>query len=265
MEDYTGMFVIHGDLFQFDAALGILTHDQNPFNKYKIEHLDFEKDCYRGLYNATKQKIISCRDFPAGTILDGIYEPFSIPREILTEEFRHSEKSTRASNRESIEQKRGFQYVNQELSGRFNGAKGEMTIDGIGYFVDLKKMEIYQKDNPEYKFSFPKNAIHNPTEMFYNTQTKKPVILSNRLTEYPEHVICLMFPKLKYIDPIGYCQLCEYSPALLVSNFQWNPKDMKIPWKDLNQTHFPELVRRNQIEQEIPEKKKNSKKSSLKH
>jgi len=263
MRDYEGMFVIYGDLYQYDPKLGVITLDQDPLKKYTLNNLDFESDLYSGLYNTTKKEIISTRDYPIGTTLPGIYEAFSIPLNMLTEEFRNSEKLIQAYNKNCISVKHNFQYVGKELSSRMNGIPAEIRIDGISYIVDLKKLEISQKDNPEHKFIFPLKAIYNPTELYYDTQSKKPVILSNRITESPEHVICYVFPNLKSLDPIGYSQLCGYPPYWLVSSFEWNPKNVIVPWKGLDKTPIPELVRRNQMEQEFPSKKNSPIKSSF--
>jgi hypothetical protein len=261
MRDYEGMFVIHGDLFQFDRTLRIFTNEQNPQNKCKLEDLNLEPDGYNGLYSPIKKEMISRQHYPIGTIMDGIYEPFTVPAGMLTEEFRNSEKQILENNRNCIDRKNGVQYVSKELSNRLNGAPAEMTIDGIIYVVDLKQMEIRQKDHPEQKFSFPIKALHNSTELYYNTQTKKPVLISDRIHEYPEHVICFVFPKLNSIDPIGYCQLNGYPPTWLVSIVEWNPIHMNVPWKGLDQTRVPEMVRRNQIEQEKTGPQKHHKKN----
>jgi hypothetical protein len=250
MIDYEGMIVIHGDLFKLDSSREHLILQAAPEKQFKIADLDRSEYQLMGLYNPKEKMMIAYSSFNGTVDEISAYKAFIIPLPIIERANELSPHVLQDYNQQSLDSKKGYQYVTGDLSERLNGKLPEMKIDGILYLIDLGNLEIRRKDNNDIKFCFNSESIYEATEKCYSTESKTPVEISPRINEYPHHVICFTFPPLRNLDTIGYCQQFGQPLTSTLCAIAWNPKNTNIPWKDLDRTNVPELVRRNQIEQE---------------
>lgn len=245
------MMVIHGDLFEFNSGKTKLIEVGNSENIQHIGHIKKGVETVSFWYDTLAKALVPMDSISYADALSQELHKVDFPALLLQRGAELPEGILFVYNEKSRLNESGFQYVTDELCARFKGAPAEMRIDGLIYELDLGKMEVRQKDDPEKKFIFGPEAMYQPSEQFYNTQTKQPVYLSSRITEFPEHVVCFTFLPFKNLDPIGYCLVSGYPPAWLVCKFKWNPIYLNVRWKPLEHTRIPELVRRNQIEQEL--------------
>ncbi|MET7000715.1 hypothetical protein [Chitinophaga defluvii] len=245
------MMVIHGDLFEFNSSRTELMEVGHPENVQAIGSIKKGEETVSFWYDRMAKSLLPMDSISYAEALSNEFYKVDFPALLLQRGAELPQNLLFVYNEKSRMSDSGFQYVTDELRDRFKGVYAEMRIDGLIYDLDLGKMEIRQKDDPEKKFTFGPEAMYQATEKFYNTQTKQPVYLTSRIAEFPEHVVCFSFPPFKNLDPIGYCLASGYPPSWLVCKFQWNPIHLNMRWKALGQTRIPELIRRNQIEQEL--------------
>lgn len=254
--DYTGMIVIHGDLFVFDKERKTLMEHGNEANRQVMADLDFSFYYVSGLYN-TRTKQFSKTDLKKNANnVDSAVKPFNIPKPVAFNGHRLKKNAIWNYNIISLNSRQGFHLVDQELSNRLNGELPPFFFDERKYIVDIEKQEIRQTENPEKKFVFGYEDIFETSEMFYHIPSKSPMIIDPKLTVYPKDVICLKFPRLSELDIVGYAKMSNLHATALVSNFQWRPDPSRIKVLDLSESKVPELVLRNQIEKVRQENKK---------
>ncbi|MFX1707239.1 hypothetical protein PV783_24940 [Chitinophaga sp. CC14] len=249
MPDYKDMIAIRGDLFEFDSAREYLIDHTNPNNYQRIANLAHGREHVIALYHDKKRRFAV--HAVTNSWLGTGYSRIRIPRLIIEKGDQLPDTEIESYNSESLEKKKGYQYITEKLSGRLNGILPERQIAGLQYVIDINNMQIFQSDCPQNRFVFPQRALFESSEHLFDSREMKPIPFDPKINEYPRDVICIVFPRLSQLDIVGYSIKNGLSPSAMICEFPWNPNDVALQVKRLEETNIPELVRRNQIEQEL--------------
>jgi hypothetical protein len=250
MENYKGMIVVHGDLFALDPAREYLIDQQDTQRQQSISTLGGKDNHLDAWYNPRTRMF-----YPFGSITPQYaaakhLEALRIPLHVIRNSGRMPEHKIERYNKESLAGEFGYISISQAIADRLNGTLLTTEIDHIRYTIDPERLEIRQTERPEIKFSFSHRALFNPSEQYYHAGRKEPVALPARSTEFPAGVVLLQFPSMAHLDLVGYTLACKSPVTTLLSYYPMQDEGHKIHMINLAQTHYPELVRRNQIELE---------------
>ncbi|NLU94853.1 hypothetical protein [Chitinophaga sp. Ak27] len=249
--NYVGMFVIHGDLFELDTERKQLFEMGKLHRAVHLDGLKQQQDAVYGRYSSRLKRI-----YGQGITLinEEQLSWFILPMELIQGFKSLNPAIIEAYNRSSLAEQMGFQYVDQALSNRLNGELPLMQLGGKDYVVDICRLRIYRKDNPEQAFHFRSVDMYEPSEKYFDTLQQLPVSLEHRyhqLIQMPDQVVAMSFPRLHDLDLIGFAGLCGLAPTALICNYDWKIDPEKIKIVPLIKTAIPEMIRRNQIEKEV--------------
>jgi hypothetical protein len=251
--DYYGMIVIHGTLYEFDKKNDWLTAQGYKGSHAYPEILDWEWDFMSGYAKRDAPGLSPFEDY---CLLDQ-YEKeelkfIRIPHEIMNHKKRESltEQQIQKFNDESLKNDHGFYLVDAALNKRLKGELPEVQFDGLTYIADLANLQIIQKEKPDVKFELMHSEIYYNANFLYNTRTKTPSRIDPRISEMPKDTVVIRLSNYKDIDTVGFAIYMKLAPTAFVSEKAWYQPNLKAEFIPLHETKIPELMRRNQMEQE---------------
>lgn len=251
--DYYGMIVIHGILYEFDKKNNCLIAEGCKSGSVFPEILDWEWDFMSGYAKRNDPGLSPFEDY---CLLDQ-YEKeelkyIQIPQEIMNHKKRESltEQQIQKFNGESLKNDHGFYFVDAALTKRLKGELPQVQFDGVTYIADLANLQIIQKEKPDVKFELMHSDIYYNADFLYNTRTKTPCRIDPKMSEMPKDTVIIRLSNFKDIDTVGFAIYMKQAPTAFVSEKAWYQAALKAEFIPLHETKIPELMRRNQMEQE---------------
>ncbi|SIN77982.1 hypothetical protein [Chitinophaga niabensis] len=237
--DYTGLVVIHGDLFQFDKSGDFIFEYGNPANKQDIKALDVGIFYINGIYDHVNKKLLP----PDAKNAYGSFKTFVVPK-LYSEEWKNVDEDTRITfNSISIKHQLGYYLVGKALSDRLNGVLPSLEYDGLKYIVDAEKCELIQTDDLSKTISLGPEAFSKPSVVYYDTHSKMQIHADQVFSDYSEHTVQLKFPPLNEFDIVGYGKKYGLSPTVLVCTVPLEPDPTRIEKMQLSREEALKIER----------------------
>jgi hypothetical protein len=259
MENYEGMIVLYGQLFQFDQKREHITEFGNASNSVRIADLPTVGNNSIIHYQPASKKLLSKSDLEfLGKEID-TYPYLTVPNKILSDGPDLSLKEITDFNDYSLQMSQGFYYVDKQLSDRLNSPYAPMVLDGIDYLIDIENRKISQKEKPDCYFQFSKDAISKGEEKLYDTRFKKPVNGIIGPSDLNRNRVGLIFPPLGELDHIGYLKSIGKPFTGLIDTFPWkaDPSKIKVSAEvNLRQINKAELELRSSLPKNLKKEKK---------
>ncbi|SDF14739.1 hypothetical protein SAMN05216464_113116 [Mucilaginibacter pineti] len=156
-------------------------------------------------------------------------------------------------NRRSQENDWNSEVITGSLAALVQGAEPEIDVGGNPYKVFLRQgMLIHRNDRKNIIYFDKCTAIPETGErqLYFDLQLNKQVFPDWRITCLPPHMVLVTLPQDKALNPVAYAQMKDQKLTVyLKERLNTGPLAAKV--EGLQATRLPEMVRRNQIEQEM--------------
>jgi len=203
MENYEGMIIIHDYMYKFNELRNGLISSNGHSKGVLFYQLEKEDQYYTGYFDPI-DKTFHNKNNPVLPYVNHWWQHFAIPIDLVQNGHLMEWDRIAEYNQQSIKGDLGYRFIDKELSDRLNGKLQKLEIDGLWYTIDPIARVIRQDNNENKKFCFPQQALLDTQAFFYHEKTKQPFEIMQLADVYPSDVVCVHFPCLAELDPVGF-------------------------------------------------------------
>jgi hypothetical protein len=246
--DYTGMIIIHGDLFQFGESRNKLSLYGDPSHQINFQNLDRGYGAYSGAYSQSRRNFVSVFEFLRGT------EPTRdthIPLKIMEEGGLLTTEQIREYNETSLSSKQGYYFVDRDLSERLNGRLPPITIYGKDYNFDINKVQLICVDDPKKIIQFNRCDVFEPSVILYDISTDSQVKMKAHQQHLYPNACGIRFPALQEWDIIERAKMSDLPPTALICEMPWRPDLTKMETMPLSEVNITKINQHNKKQQAL--------------